>query len=114
MVQDIAQTIVHIKQEGLTGSNTTKIVNSDFNMNDDYGKMVLNPDVAVRSRGVMEKCSFCIQSTQQTILDAKKEGREIKDGEFNNATACSAACSSGAIVFGDINDANDDSWFKRR
>ncbi|WP_224485054.1 TAT-variant-translocated molybdopterin oxidoreductase [Robertkochia aurantiaca] len=74
----------------------------DFHMNDDLGKMVLNPDVTVRSRGVMEKCSLCIQRTQKTILDAKREGRTIKDGEFQ--TACSAACSSGAIVFGDIND----------
>jgi molybdopterin-containing oxidoreductase family iron-sulfur binding subunit len=71
-------------------------------MNDDYGKMVLNPDVVVRSRGVMEKCSMCIQKTQKTILDAKRDGREIKDGEFQ--TACSAACSSGSMKFGDIND----------
>jgi len=49
----------------------------DFNMNDDLGKMVLNPDVVVRSRGVMEKCSFCIQSTQAIILNAKKEGRLV-------------------------------------
>ena len=74
----------------------------DFNMNDDLGKMVLNPDVVVRSRGVMEKCSMCIQKTQKTILDAKLERREIKDGEFQ--TACSSACETGAIVFGDIND----------
>ncbi|WP_318343978.1 TAT-variant-translocated molybdopterin oxidoreductase [Flagellimonas baculiformis] len=74
----------------------------DFNMNNDLGKMVINPDVNVRSRGVMEKCSMCIQMTQKTILDAKRDGRVIKDGEFQ--TACSAACNSGAIVFGDIND----------
>ncbi|WCO02030.1 TAT-variant-translocated molybdopterin oxidoreductase [Psychroserpens ponticola] len=74
----------------------------DYYMNDDLGRMVLNPDVVVRSRGVMEKCSMCIQKTQKTILDAKRDGREIKDGEFQ--TACSAACSSGAMVFGDIND----------
>ena len=74
----------------------------DFHMNDDLGRMVINPDVVVRSRGVMEKCSFCIQMTQKTILDAKLEGREIKDGEFQ--TACSNACSTGAMVFGDIND----------
>jgi molybdopterin-containing oxidoreductase family iron-sulfur binding subunit len=74
----------------------------DFNMNDDLGKMVLNPDVVVRSRGVMEKCSMCIQMTQKTILDAKLDGREIKDGEFQ--TACSSACDTGAMVFGDIND----------
>ncbi|NJB70966.1 molybdopterin-containing oxidoreductase family iron-sulfur binding subunit [Saonia flava] len=74
----------------------------DYNMNNDLGKMVINPDVNVRSRGVMEKCSMCIQMTQKTILDAKRDGREIKDGEFQ--TACSAACSSGAMVFGDVND----------
>ncbi|MCB4799869.1 TAT-variant-translocated molybdopterin oxidoreductase [Neotamlana laminarinivorans] len=74
----------------------------DYHMNDDLGRMVLNPDVVVRSRGVMEKCSMCIQMTQKTILDAKRDGRVIKDGEFQ--TACSAACSSGAMIFGDIND----------
>ena len=76
----------------------------DYHMNDDLGRMVLNPDVVVRSRGVMEKCSMCIQMTQKTILDAKRDGREIKDGEFQ--TACSAACSNGAMSFGDINDKN--------
>ncbi len=74
----------------------------DYYMNDDLGRMVLNPDVVVRSRGVMEKCSMCIQKTQKTILDAKRDGREIKDGEFQ--TACSSACGNGAMVFGDIND----------
>ncbi len=74
----------------------------DYHMNNDLGRMVLNPDVTVRSRGVMEKCSMCIQMTQKTILDAKRDGRAIKDGEFQ--TACSAACSSGAMVFGDVND----------
>ena len=74
----------------------------DFHMNNDLGKMVLNPDVNVRSRGVIEKCSMCIQKTQKTILDAKRDGRIIADGEFQ--TACSSACSNGAIVFGDIND----------
>lgn len=74
----------------------------DYHMNNDLGRMVLNPDVTVRSRGVMEKCSMCIQMTQKTILDAKREGRPIKDGEFQ--TACSNACDNGAMVFGDIND----------
>ncbi|MCH9660328.1 MAG: TAT-variant-translocated molybdopterin oxidoreductase [Bacteroidetes bacterium] len=74
----------------------------DYHMNNDLGRMVLNPDVVVRSRGVMEKCSMCIQMTQKTILDAKRDGRMIKDGEFK--TACSAACETGAIKFGDIND----------
>ncbi len=74
----------------------------DYHMNDDLGRMVLNPDVNVRSRGVMEKCSMCIQMTQATILNAKREGRPIVDGEFQ--TACSNACSTGAMVFGDVND----------
>ncbi len=74
----------------------------DYYMNNDLGRMVLNPDVVVRSRGVMEKCSMCIQMTQKTILDAKRDGRPVKDSEFK--TACSAACETGAIQFGDIND----------
>ena len=81
--------------------------NDEFNyhMNDDLGRMVLNPDVNVRSRGVMEKCSMCIQMTQATILKAKREGRVVNTDEFK--TACSEACSSGAMVFGDVNNAND-------
>ncbi len=74
----------------------------DYYMNDDLGRMVLNPDVVVRSRGVMEKCSFCIQKTQSTILTAKREGREVKVNEFE--TACSAACPTGSIKFGDVNN----------
>ena len=74
----------------------------DFHMNNDLGKMVLNPDVNVRSRGVMEKCSFCVQMTQASILKAKKEGRQVVDSEFQ--TACSNACSTGAMVFGDVNN----------
>ena len=77
----------------------------DFHMNDDLGRMVLNPDVNVRSRGVMEKCSFCIQKTQGTILTAKREGRPVNVDEFE--VACSAACSSGAMVFGDVNNKTD-------
>jgi molybdopterin-containing oxidoreductase family iron-sulfur binding subunit len=76
----------------------------DYHMNNDLGKMVINPDVTVRSRGVMEKCSFCIQSTQAIILQAKREGRVVAKGEFNDAVACSAACSSGAMIFGDVNE----------
>jgi molybdopterin-containing oxidoreductase family iron-sulfur binding subunit len=76
----------------------------DFNMNDDLGRMVLNPDVVVRSRGVMEKCSFCIQNTQAAILKAKKEGRRVSDEEFKESVACAAACGTGAMVFGDVND----------
>ncbi len=71
-------------------------------MNTDLGKMVLNPDVTVRSRGVMEKCSFCVQRIQLGKLNARKERRKVKDGEV--VTACAAACTTGAIVFGDMND----------
>jgi molybdopterin-containing oxidoreductase family iron-sulfur binding subunit len=71
-------------------------------MNDDLGRMVVNPDVNVRSRGVMEKCSMCIQKTQLTILTAKREGREVAVDEFQ--TACSSACTTGAMVFGDVNN----------
>ena len=74
----------------------------DFNMNDDLGKMVLNPDVVVRSRGVMEKCSMCVQRIQAGKLDAKKEKRKVKDGEIK--TACMQSCPTNAIVFGDWND----------
>jgi MoCo/4Fe-4S cofactor protein with predicted Tat translocation signal len=77
----------------------------DFNMNNEYGKMVLNPDVVVRSRGVMEKCSMCIQMTQATILKAKREGRAVNTDEFE--TACSSACTTGAMVFGDVNNKED-------
>ncbi|WP_185862744.1 4Fe-4S dicluster domain-containing protein [Blattabacterium cuenoti] len=78
--------------------------NFDFHMNNDLGKMVLNPDVVVRSRGVMEKCSLCIQRTQSVIGVAKKENRKIKDEEFE--TACSISCPTKAITFGDVNDKN--------
>lgn len=73
-------------------------------MNTDLGKMVLNPDVTVRSRGVMEKCSFCVQRIQLGKLNAKKERRPLEDGEV--VTACQASCSTGAIVFGDMNNPN--------
>ncbi len=74
----------------------------DFNMNDDFGKMVLNPDVVVRSRGVIEKCSMCIQKIQELKLTAKNEGRPILDEEAQ--TVCASSCSTNAIVFGDANN----------
>jgi MoCo/4Fe-4S cofactor protein with predicted Tat translocation signal len=74
-----------------------------FQMNDDLTRMVLNPDVTVRSRGVMEKCSFCIQRTQAAKLTAKKEGRILADGDAK--TACQQACAGDAIVFGNAHDA---------
>lgn len=71
-------------------------------MNDDLTRMVLNPDVTVRSRGVMEKCSFCVQRLQDAKLTAKKASRPMKDGEAR--TACQQACPSDAITFGNVND----------
>ena len=77
-----------------------------YNMQDNLGKMVLNPDVTVRSRGVMEKCSMCVQRIQYGRLEAKKAGRRPKDGEIK--TACAQACPTNAIVFGDYNDAESE------
>jgi len=76
---------------------------TDFNPSqDDLGRMVLNPDVVVRSRGVMEKCSMCVQRIQEGKLDAKKAGAKVVDGAIQ--TACSTACPTDAITFGDLND----------
>lgn len=69
---------------------------------DDLGRMVLNPDVTVRTRGVMEKCSFCVQKIQEGKLNAKKEQRPVQDGDVT--TACSDACPANAITVGDWND----------
>lgn len=74
----------------------------DYYMNDDLGKLVLNPDVTVRARGVMEKCSMCVQRIQAGKLEAKKANRMVIDQEIQ--TACSDACPTNAIVFGDFND----------
>jgi molybdopterin-containing oxidoreductase family iron-sulfur binding subunit len=82
-------------QHGIISDVTT-------NLEDDLTRMVLNPDVTVRSRGVMEKCSFCIQRVQQGKLNAKKENRVLKDQEVK--TACMQACPTHAIEFGNVND----------
>jgi molybdopterin-containing oxidoreductase family iron-sulfur binding subunit len=65
-------------------------------------KMARNPDVTVRSRGVMEKCTYCVQRINHARVAAKREDRAIRDGEV--VTACQAACPAGAIAFGNIND----------
>jgi molybdopterin-containing oxidoreductase family iron-sulfur binding subunit len=71
-------------------------------MNSSLGRMVLNPDVTVRSRGVMEKCTMCVQRIQAGKLVAKQEGRRPSDRDAN--TACASACPANAIVFGDMNN----------
>jgi MoCo/4Fe-4S cofactor protein with predicted Tat translocation signal len=72
----------------------------------ELGRMVLNPDVVVRSRGVMEKCSMCAQRVQQGKLDAKKAKEPVVDGAIK--TACQQACPTNAIMFGDVNDENSE------
>ena len=69
-------------------------------------KLMRNPDVTVRSRGVMEKCTYCVQRINQARAAAKLEDREIRDGDI--VTACQSACPTNAIVFGNINDANSE------
>jgi molybdopterin-containing oxidoreductase family iron-sulfur binding subunit len=75
-----------------------------LNRTDSVARMVLNPDVVTRSRGVIEKCSFCTQKIQASKLEAKKESRELRDGDIQ--TACQSACPTNAIVFGDVNNKN--------
>jgi molybdopterin-containing oxidoreductase family iron-sulfur binding subunit len=82
-----------------------KLDPSVFMMNDELSRMVLNPDVTVRSRGVIEKCSFCVQRLQEGKLKAKKENRTLTDSDAK--TACQQACAADAIVFGNVN--NNDS-----
>jgi Fe-S-cluster-containing dehydrogenase component len=69
---------------------------------DNLVRMVLNPDVTVRSRGVIEKCSFCVQRIQEGKLNAKKEDRQLNDNDVK--TACQTACPTNAITFGDMNN----------
>jgi MoCo/4Fe-4S cofactor protein with predicted Tat translocation signal len=67
-------------------------------------KMMRNPDVTVRSRGVMEKCTYCVQRITQHRIDSERENRKIQDGEL--LTACQQSCPANAITFGNINDGN--------
>ena len=83
-----------------------KVRRFNFLLYSDYDteslKFMRNPDVSVRSRGVMEKCSYCVQRIEAAKITADKENREIRDGDI--VTACQQACPTDAIVFGNIND----------
>ncbi len=85
-----------------SGSGLNKVVVDQ--MNDDLTRMVLNPDVTVRSRGVIEKCSLCVQRLQEGKLNAKKENRALEDKDVK--TACQQGCPTNAITFGNIKGAN--------
>ena len=78
----------------------------DYNMNSELGKMVLNPDVIVRQRGVVEKCSLCIQRIQEKKLLAKMENRPLREGEV--VVACQQSCPTDAISFGNIQNTESD------
>ncbi len=82
--------------------NYTQNPRFDFHMANPVGRLVLNPDVTVRSRGVMEKCSLCVQRIHAVKNAAVKRGEPMKDGEIK--TACQQVCPTDAIVFGDLND----------
>ena len=96
-------------QASLIGLDMDEVV---LQMNDDLTRMVLNPDVTVRSRGVIEKCSFCVQRLQDSKLEAKKQGdpslvRNVK-------VACAQACPSDSITFGNVNDKESDVSLSRK
>jgi molybdopterin-containing oxidoreductase family iron-sulfur binding subunit len=80
----------------------TRFTDVNTTQTSDLGRMVLNPDVTVRTRGVIEKCSMCVQRIQVGKLEAKKEKRHVKDGEIQ--TACAQVCPTDGLIFGDLND----------
>jgi molybdopterin-containing oxidoreductase family iron-sulfur binding subunit len=77
----------------------------DYAHDDQLQNLVLNPQVTVRSRGVMEKCTFCVQRIEQARIEARRLGRELADGDVQ--TACQQSCPTRAIVFGDLNNPKD-------
>jgi molybdopterin-containing oxidoreductase family iron-sulfur binding subunit len=81
-------------------------------MSDNLTRMVLNPDVTVRSRGVIEKCSFCVQRIQEGKLTAKIEGRRLKDSDVT--PACVQSCPTGGITFGDDNNKDSEVYKLQR
>ncbi len=99
---DYQQADAFDKGYGLGLDNNMPLSESTLAMHEPLSRMVLNPDVTVRSRGVMEKCSFCVQRLQAGKLEAKKENRLLKDGDIK--VACQTACATGAISFGDRNN----------
>ncbi len=96
-------------QKPLIGVDTNEVITQ---MNDDLTRMVLNPDVTVRSRGVIEKCSFCVQRLQDSKLEAKKQ----QDPSLvrNVKVACAQACPSNSIVFGNMNDKESEIYKTRK
>ncbi len=96
--------IFYDNEPALRSSDWLEMMGEDKEIfgSDPLTRMVLNPDVTVRSRGVIEKCSFCVQRLQHGKLTAKKEQRKLRDEDV--VTACQGACPTDAIVFGDMND----------
>ena len=97
---DFQQADAFDKQYGT--SNDMNVASETLGLHEPLTRMVLNPDVTVRSRGVMEKCSFCVQRLQGGKLNAKKENRVLRDSDI--VVACQSACPADAITFGDRNN----------